>query len=148
MNFYRFLIELIISFLLVNKCHSISENDITPIKLAKLENNIIKEESTLFTSENFPTFKFFKIDFNSLNEASEENHFSFIKISVQLKNEYSYKSFLLYINKTLTEFTNSTASYNSKINHPRFFCQKSIIVKVNSFTFLFKEKKTLNFYIQ
>jgi len=148
MNFHKFLLELIFVFLLVIKCQSISEKDITPIKIEKLENNIIKEESTLFTSENFPSFKFFKIDFTSLNGASEENHFSFIKISVKLKNEYSYKSFLLYVNKTLNDFTKSTESYTDytlQDKSPTIFLPKKYYYQSKFFYFFIQGEKNTEF---
>ena len=135
-------------FILIHHYKAISEEYITPIKISKLENKIIKDESSIFSSDKYSTFKFFKIDFSSLDEATEENHFSFIKISIKLKNEYSYKSFSLYVNKTLNDFnskTNSYTDYSVQDKSPTVFLPKKYFCQNKFFYFFIQGDKDLEF---
>ena len=133
-----FLLSFLILFF-IQQYQSIPEEYITTIKIPKLENNIIKDQSSIFTKDKYLNFKFFKIDFSSLDDATEENNFSFIKISIKLKNEYSYKSFTLYVNKTLNDFNSSTNSYTDysvQDKNPTIFLPKKYFCK-NEFIYFF-----------
>ena len=133
-----FLLSFLLLFL-IHQYKSIPDEYITPIKIAKLENNIIKDQSSIFTGDKYLNFKFFQIDFSSLEGTTEENHFSFIKISIKLKNEYSYKSFTLYVNKTLYDFNsniNSYTDYSVQDKNPTIFLPKKYFCK-NKFIYFF-----------
>ena len=133
-----FLLSFLLLFL-IHQYKSIPDEYITPIKIAKLENNIIKDQSSIFTGDKYLNFKFFQIDFSSLEGTTEENHFSFIKISIKLKNEYSYKSFTLYVNKTLYDFNsniNFYTDYSVQDKNPSIFLPKKYFYK-NKFIYFF-----------
>ena len=144
MNFQNLIFFFILFFILEkNKSFSspIPEEIITTIELNKLENNIIKDESKIFTNEKFSSFKFYKIDLSSLTDTSEEKHFSFIKISIKLKKENSYKSFLLYVNKTLNDFfeiMQSPTDYSIQDKNPTVFLPKKY----------FNDNKYIYFFIE
>ena len=97
-KFYIFVILLKISF---SALSTIPENLITSVKISEFKNMSYTGESEIFTNENYPSIKFFKIDFSSLKDLSEENHFSFIKLTASVKPETTYKSLYLNVNKTL-----------------------------------------------
>ena len=117
----------------------IPDDYITFIKLSELKNNIIKGESKIYTNDQFLIFKFFKLDISFLIGESEENIFTFIKISIQPKNENTYKSFILNVNKTLNYFNISTNSYTDYAIHdksPTIFLPKKYFYK-NKFLYFF-----------
>ena len=108
---YKFYIILFISKICLSSTSPIPENLITTITLSELKNETITDESEVFTNENFNSHKFFKIDFSSIKDLSKENHFSFIKISVNVNPEKSYKSLYLFVNKTIYDFKESPKLY-------------------------------------
>ena len=55
---------------------NIPEDLITTIKLSELKNTTIKGESKIYTNNIFPVYKFFKIDFSSITDLSEDNNHS------------------------------------------------------------------------
>ena len=141
MKLNKYIIFLFLSFL-INEYYSseqISEDLITEIKISNLENNQIKGQSKIYTNEIYQTFKFFKIDFSSINEMAEENIFSFIKISIKPKKENTYKTFFLYVNKTLYKFNDSTEyyiDYSIQDKSPTIFIPKKYY-DVNKFLYFF-----------
>ena len=108
---FEFYIILFVSKICTFSAAPIPENLITTITLSELKNNTIEGESEVFTNENFPSHKFFKIDYSSIKDLSKENHFSFIKISVNVNPETSYKSLYLFVNKTIYDFKESSKLY-------------------------------------
>ena len=90
---------------------NIPEDLITTIKISELKNTTIKGESKIYTNNIFPVYRFFKIDFSSITDLSEDNNFSFLKITANIKQETSYKSLYLYINKTLYNLKESDQLY-------------------------------------
>ena len=143
MNINKFIILLFISFL-INEYYSselISEDLINQIQISKLENNQIKGQSKIFTNNVYQNFKFFKIDFGPINGLTEENIFSFLKISIKPKKENTYKTFSLYANKTLYNFNDSIdyyIEYNIQDKAPTIFLPKKF----------YDENKYIYFFVQ
>ena len=145
--FFLFILFFIIE---KNKASSspILDESITTIELKELENKVIKDESKIFTNEKFSTFKFYKIDLSSLTDVSEENYFSFIKISIQLKKENSYKSFLLYVNKTLNDFikiNQSPTDYSIHDKNPTVYLPQKYFSGQKFFYFFIQGDKNTEF---
>ena len=101
---FEFYIILFVSKICIFSAAPIPENLITTITLSELKNKTIEGESEVFTNENFPSHKFFKIDYSSIKDLTKENHFSFIKISVNVNPETTYKSLYLFVNRTIYNF--------------------------------------------
>ena len=121
---------------------------ITKIKIFKLEDTLIKDNSIIFTNNIFPNFKFFKIDFSSIMDISEENIFSFVKISVRPLNENTYKTLFLYANKTIYDFSNSTdysIDYNIQDKKPTIFLPKKFYCENKYLYFFIQGDKNLEF---
>ena len=131
LKFYLFLTLTQICF---SSLSEIPENLITTITIPEFKNLIITNESHIFTNDIFTSHKFFKIDFSSIKDLSEENHFSFIKISFNVKPEKTYKSLYLYVNKTLYNFKESPQLYTDYSFQEK---ETSIILTKNYF---FKNK--------
>ena len=142
-NEYMLILIFFIS-LLITKCsltELISEDLITQIQISKLENNQIKSQSKIFTDSIYENFKFFKINFNSIDGLTQDNIFSFIKISIKPKIENTYKTFLLGANKTLYDFHNTTEhyiDYNIQDKSPTIFLPKKF----------YNENKYIYFFVQ
>ena len=136
-------IILLFIYFLITKYYSlelISDDLITQIQISKLENAQIKSQSKIFTNNIYENFKFFKIDFNSIAGITEDNLFSFIKISIKPKIENTYKTFFLFANKTLYDFHNTTEhfiDYNIQDKSPTVFLPKKF----------YFEKKYLYFFV-
>ena len=125
----------------INTSVLLSDDLITEINLSKLNYTFIKQKSKIFTNKTYQNFKFFKIDFTSIDEITEQNIFSFIKISIKPINENTYKSFFLYVNKTLFDFYNSTEytiDFNIHDKNPTIFLPKKF----------YNENKYFYFFIQ
>ena len=147
-NKYIFILFFI--YLLLKEYNSsilLSDELIEHIQISKLENTQINGQSKIFTDKIYSSIKFFKIDFTSINELTEENIFSFIKISIKPKIENTYKTFFLFANKSLYDFQNSTdyyIDYNIQDKCPTIFLPKKFY-NINKYIyFLFKVRKILN----
>ena len=118
------------------------------IKITKLGNIKIQKQSTIYTNEHYPTFKFFKVDLNSIPDLTDINIFSFIKITVKKSKRNSYKTFALYANKTLYDFQDSTEyiiDYNIQDKHPTIFIPKKYFKSTKFFYFLVQSEKNTEF---
>ena len=134
----------ILFFFLIISCSSLStipEDLITNLKITEFKNITISGESEIFTNENFPSHKFFKVDFSSINDLSEQKHFSFLRLSATVKPESSYKSLYLNVNKTLYNFKES----------PKLFTDYSVQDKMATIYLpktYFHDSKFIYFFIQ
>jgi len=149
MNLNKFLF-ILVSFIFIIQIHSslISNEYIEEIKISKLENTKIKNQSIIYTNEHYPTFKFFKIDFNSISDLTDKNIFSFIKISIKPIKKNSYKTFVLYTNKTLYDFKDSTEyiiDYNIQDKRPTIYIPKKYYKLSKYFYFFVQSEKNAGF---
>ena len=137
-KFYIFFILLKISF---SALSTIPENLITSVKISEFKNMSYTGESEIFTNENYPSIKFFKIDFSSLKDLSEENHFSFIKLTASVKPETTYKSLYLNVNKTLYDLKESSKLYTD-------YSVQDKIATIFLPKIYFSQNKEIYFFIQ
>ena len=149
MNLNKYLF-LLVSFIFIIQIQSsfIPNECIEEIKISKLENTKIKQQSTIYTDENYSTIKFFKIDLNSIPDLTDAKIFSFIKISIKPVKRNSYKIFALYINKTLYDFQDSTEyiiDYNIQDKHPTTFIPKKYYKLSKFFYFFVQSEKNAEF---
>ena len=115
MKICELLFKFYILFIFLGICTSalspIPDDLITNLEVTEFKNISISGESQIFTNQNFPSHKFFKINFLSIKDLSEKKHFSFIKITASVQPETTYKSLSLYVNKTLYNFKESPDLY-------------------------------------
>ena len=147
LNKYLFIL---VSFIFIIQIESslIPNEFIEEIKITKLGNIKIQKQSTIYTNEHYPTFKFFKVDLNSIPDLTDINIFSFIKITVKNSKRNSYKTFALYANKTLYDFQDSTEyiiDYNIQDKHPTIFIPKKYFKSTKFFYFLVQSEKNTEF---
>ena len=138
---FKFYICFILTEICLSSVSPIPENLINTIEITEFKNTTISGESEIFTNEIFPSHKFFKLDYSSIKDLSEENHFSFIKLSVSVKPETTYKSLYLYINKTLYNFKESSqlyTDYSIQDKSANIFLPKKY----------FSENKNIYFFVQ
>ena len=147
LNKYLFIL---VSFIFIIQIQSslIPNEYIEEIKISKLENTKINQQSTIYTNEKYPTFKFFRVDLNSIPDLTDINIFSFIKISINPIKRNSYKTFVLYANKTLYDFQDSTGyiiDYNIQDKHPIIFIPKKYYKLSKFFYFFVQSEKNAEF---
>ena len=138
---FKFYIYIILIEICLSSISPIPENLINNIEITEFKNTTISGDSEIFTNENFPSHKFFKLDYSSIKDLSEENHFSFIKLSVSVKPETTYKSLYLYVNKTLYNFKESYqlyTDYSVQDKSATIFLPKKY----------FSENKNIYFFVQ
>ena len=145
MRICELLFKLYIFFIFLGICSSslseIPDDLITTLQIAEFKNITISGESQIYTNQNFPSHKFFKIDFLSIKDLSENKHFSFVRISASVQPETTYKSLYLYVNKTLYNFKetpNLYTDYSVQDKTATIFLPKKY----------FEQNKYLYFFIQ
>ena len=143
---YFFIFSVFSIFTSVNS-EKLSKSLIKTIEVKKFEDSKITNDDEFdLENDDYENFKFYKIDFTEL-----DNKFKFIKISFQLKNENSFRSLFLYVNKTLKNFLSDDDNnkyYIEYIIHekrPTVFVPKKFF-KTNKYLYFFAQcEKNIKF---
>ena len=142
-----FFIVVVFSIFTYAYSEKLSKSLIKSIEITKFEDSIIKNDDEFdLEDDDYKNFKFYEIDITGLDDK-----FSFIKISLQLKQEDSFKSLFLYVNKTLKNFISEDevnkyyADYNIHDKKPTVFIPKKFFKSKKYFYFFAQCKRNIKF---
>ena len=65
---FKFYICIILTKICISSISPIPENLINNIEITEFKNTTISGDSEIFTNENFPSHKFFKLDYSSIKD--------------------------------------------------------------------------------